>query len=77
MWHSKWHLVRVAGTIGLALAAPVITFWLPGAADWVAALAALAFFDNPLLDLKALGPSEASQVHHFARSHSELNRLRY
>jgi hypothetical protein len=44
-WHygaaKKWHLVRVAGTIGLALAAPVITFWLPGAADWVAALAAL------------------------------------
>jgi hypothetical protein len=44
-WHygaaKKWHLVRVVGTLGLAMAAPVITFWLPQAAAWVAALAAL------------------------------------
>jgi hypothetical protein len=43
-WHygvaKRWHLVRVVGTLALALAAPVITFWLPQTADWVAALAA-------------------------------------
>lgn len=44
-WHygtaKRWHLVRVVGTLGFALAAPVITFWFPQAAAWVAALAAL------------------------------------
>ncbi len=44
-WHYKkakrWHLVRVAGTLGFALAAPVITFWWQEAASWVATLAAL------------------------------------
>ncbi len=44
-WHygaaKKWHLVRVVGTLGFALAAPVITFWVPQVAAWVAALAAL------------------------------------
>jgi SMODS-associating 4TM effector domain len=44
-WHyqvaKRWHFVRVVGTLGFALAAPVITFWLPQAAAWVAALAAL------------------------------------
>lgn len=44
-WHygaaKKWHLVRVAGTLGLALAAPVITFWAPQAAEWVATVAAV------------------------------------
>jgi hypothetical protein len=43
-WHygvaKMWHLIRVVGTLALALAAPVITFWFPQAADWVAALAA-------------------------------------
>ena len=38
---KRWHLIRVLGMLGFALAAPVITFWYPGAAAWVAALAAL------------------------------------
>jgi hypothetical protein len=37
---KRWHLARVAGTLGLALAAPVITFWVPQFAEWVAAAAA-------------------------------------
>ncbi len=42
-WHyrrsKRWHRVRVTGTLAFAAAAPVVTFWLPGAADWVAAIA--------------------------------------
>ncbi|MDQ1501626.1 MAG: hypothetical protein QOI86_4966 [Actinomycetota bacterium] len=44
-WHygvaKRWHLARVFGTLVLALAAPVVTFWAPEAAEWVAAVAAL------------------------------------
>lgn len=44
-WHysvaKRWHFIRVVGTLVFALAAPVITFWLPGVAALVAALAAL------------------------------------
>jgi hypothetical protein len=44
-WHygvaKRWHLVRVTGTVVLALAAPVVTFWLASTAEWVAAVAAL------------------------------------
>jgi hypothetical protein len=42
-WHymraKRWHLLRIAGTLLLAAAAPVITFWWPEAADGVAAAA--------------------------------------
>lgn len=44
-WHygvaKRWHLARVLGTLALALAAPVVTFWFPEAAERVAAIAAL------------------------------------
>jgi hypothetical protein len=62
-WHygvaKKWHLVRVIGTLGFALAAPVITFWLPQAAAWVAALAALWV----LAGRTFLGKAEDTKMH--------------
>jgi len=62
-WHyrvaTRWHLVRVIGTLGFALAAPVITFWLPQAAAWVAALAALWV----LAGRTFLGKAEDSEIH--------------
>lgn len=43
-WHyrvaKRWHGVRILGTVMLALAAPVVTFWVPNIADQVAAAAA-------------------------------------
>jgi hypothetical protein len=42
-WHyrraKRWHGVRIAGALGFAAAAPIVTFWLPSAADVVAAIA--------------------------------------
>jgi hypothetical protein len=42
-WHyrqaRRWHLVKILGTVVLAAAAPVVTFWFPAAADGVAAAA--------------------------------------
>jgi hypothetical protein len=62
-WHYKvakrWHLVRVTGTLGFALAAPVITFWLPQAASWVATFAALWV----LAGRTFLGKAEDSEMH--------------
>jgi hypothetical protein len=36
---KRWHFVRILGTLLLAAAAPVVTFWIPSATDAVAALA--------------------------------------
>jgi hypothetical protein len=62
-WHygaaKKWHVVRVVGTLGFALAAPVITFWLPQAAAGVAALAALWV----LAGRTFLGKAEDTEMH--------------
>ena len=62
-WHygvaKRWHLIRVVGTLGFALAAPVITFWLPQAAAWVAALAALWV----LAGRTFLGRAEDTEMH--------------
>jgi len=42
-WHyrlaKRWHLARIAGSIGFAAAAPVITFWWHSATVWVAVAA--------------------------------------
>ncbi len=42
-WHyrqaKRWHLLKICGTLLLAAAAPAVTFWVPGAADGVAAAA--------------------------------------
>lgn len=43
-WAKRWRFLRVVGTIGLALLAPVITFWTPGIAPYVAAAAAAWVF---------------------------------
>lgn len=41
---KQWHRLRVAGTIGLALLAPVITFWAPSIGPAVATAAGIWLF---------------------------------
>lgn len=56
---GRWHTVRVAGTIGLALLAPIISFNWPSTTDVVAAAASIWL----LASRAALGPAEDWERH--------------